>query len=193
MDYNLLSSDNLTMQVKNLGINTWSELVKYVQDLPYGRNNNREDLGLVLSEKKGTCSSKHAFLKQISILNKVPNIKLILSIYKMTQENTPNIGEKLSENNINYIPEAHCYLIANNERLDLTTNTSQFQKIKKDILIEQEILPNQVDKFKVEYHKNYLKNWIIDKKIDFNFEEIWNIREKCISNLTSKKYDKNRK
>ena len=42
---------------------SFEELIVKVKNLPYGRNANRYDFSLVLSENKGTCSSKHAFLK----------------------------------------------------------------------------------------------------------------------------------
>ena len=48
---------------------------------------------------------------------------------------------------------------------------------------EIEIEPEQVNVFKVEHHKNYLKNWIIENKIKIGFDEIWRIREQCIKNL----------
>jgi hypothetical protein len=38
-------------------------LIEKVKNIPYGRNSNRTDFSLVISENKGTCSSKHAFLK----------------------------------------------------------------------------------------------------------------------------------
>lgn len=182
----LTATDLLTNQVKSLKINTWEELINYIQSMPYGRTMNRHNLSLVLSEKKGTCSSKHAILKQLADLNKIPNIKLILGMYKMNQENTPNIGNELSKNLIDYIPEAHCYLMINNERIDITTKSSEFKKIEKDIISEKEIQPNQVSEYKVNYHKEFLSDWIANKKVNFTFDEIWNIREKCIENLSKK-------
>ena len=68
MNYTLTSKDKLTQLAKNKGINTWNELTTYVKSLPYGRNNNRFEFGLVFSEGKGTCSSKHALLKKIADL-----------------------------------------------------------------------------------------------------------------------------
>lgn len=52
-----------------------------------------------------------------------------------------------------------------------------------DILEEREIEPEQVNVFKVELHKKYLKNWMAENSTDMSFEEIWGIREKCIKKL----------
>ena len=184
-DYKLISNDELTELAKSNGIETWNQLTNFIKALPYGRNKNRSDLGLVLSEKKGTCSSKHALLKSIADFNNVPNINLIIGIYRMTESNTPKIGTELTENSIKFIPEAHCYLKINGNRFDLTTKESEFDKIKKDILQEKEIEPNQVSKFKVDYHKDFVKNWLKETNSKFAFNEIWRIREKCIENLTA--------
>jgi len=65
--------------------------------LPYGRTANRTDLSLVISEQKGTCSSKHALLKEVADLNGIKGIDLIIGIYKMSEANTPGIGDELSK------------------------------------------------------------------------------------------------
>jgi len=162
----------------------FDELIYKVKNIPYGRNTNRYDFSLVLSENKGTCSSKHAFLKNFADKNGIENVKLYIGIFKMNETNTPILGDLLSKNNINYIPEAHCYLKINQVPVDATTSDSFYDKIKNDILEEIEIIPNQVSDFKVAYHKAFLKKWIEETNQNNTFEEIWKIREQCISKLS---------
>ena len=183
-NYNLTSKDELTTLVKSNGIISWNQLTEFIKKLPYGRTKNRKDFKLVISEKKGTCSSKHALLKKIADLNNISNIKLVLGIFRMNQLNTPKIGNELTGYSLEYIPEAHCYLKINDKRIDLTSHKSDFTKIEKDIIQEKEIEPEQVSEFKVEYHKNFIKQWIIENDVEFDFNQIWDIREKCIKNLT---------
>jgi hypothetical protein len=159
-------------------------LIEKVKNIPYGRNANRYDFSLVLSENKGTCSSKHAFLKDFADNNGIENVKLFIGIFKMNEANTPKLGNLLSNNNIEYIPEAHCYLKINQVPVDVTTVDSFYDKIKQDIIEEIEISPNQVSDFKVEYHKAFLKKWINETNQNNTFEEIWKIREKCILKLS---------
>jgi hypothetical protein len=159
-------------------------LIEKVKNIPYGRNANRYDFSLVLSENKGTCSSKHAFLKDFADNNGIENVKLYIGIFKMNEANTPKLGNLLSNNNIEYIPEAHCYLKINQVPVDVTTVDSFYDKIKQDIIEEIEISPNQVSDFKVEYHKAFLKKWINETNQNNTFEEIWKIREKCILKLS---------
>jgi hypothetical protein len=183
-NYKLYSNDNLTKLAKDNGVNTWNDLKEFVKKLPYGRNENRTNFELVLSEKKGTCSSKHALLKKIADNNKIPNIELVMGIYKMNDLNTPKIGDELTKNLIEYIPEAHCYLKIKNQHIDLTSTNSEFKKIQKFIIHEKIIEPEQVGEFKVKYHKNFIKKWINDNNIKKSFEEVWETRENCIKNLS---------
>ena len=159
-------------------------LIEKVKNIPYGRNANRYDFSLVLSENKGTCSSKHSFWKDFADKNEIENVKLYIGIFKMNETNTPKLGDLLSNNKIKYIPEAHCYLKINQVPVDVTTVDSFYDKIKQDIVEEIEITPNQVSDFKVTYHKAFLKNWIKETNQNNTFEEIWEIREQCISKLS---------
>lgn len=179
----LKSTDELTIAIRSIGIRTWDELKSYVRALPYGRNTNRKDLSLVISEKRGTCSSKHAFLKLIAKLNNIPNVELILCLYKMKLENTPGIGNYLKEAKLTYIPEAHCYLVDHGINLDLTNKNSTITRIEDDIIEEISIASHEVSEFKVNYHKDYLMQWIIKERIPLSFDQIWSTRELCIASL----------
>ena len=181
----LLAKDPLTKLVKKKGINTFEGLLLFIKQLPYGRNSNRTNLNLVIIEEKGTCSSKHAFIKKIANLNNIANVTLILGMYKMNEKNTPGIGKTLFINTIDFIPEAHCYLKINNTRVDITTENANFKKLEKEILKEIEITPEQVIDFKVTYHQEFLKKWILENNMKFGFEEVWAIREQCIANLSN--------
>ncbi|HEX8577435.1 MAG TPA: hypothetical protein VF677_14185 [Flavobacterium sp.] len=180
----LNSSEPLTQLITLLGVENWEDLTAFVKQIPYGRNTNRTDFSLVIKENKGTCSSKHAFLKQIADENKIENIRLIVGIFKMSKENTPKTGTILEDNSLVYIPEAHCYLKINGQPMDFTNKDSLYNKIKNDILEEIEIDPFQVSEFKVNFHKEYLKKWLSKVNSVMTFEQVWEIRENCIQNLS---------
>jgi hypothetical protein len=180
----LSSKDDMTQQIIAEGISNWDELTKFVQALPYGRNANRADLSLVLKEKQGTCSSKHAFLKKVAELNHIPDVKLIIGLYRMNNKNTPKIGTELIDNNLEYVPEAHCYLKLNNQRIDFTSLSSDINNLIGDVIEEQEISPEQVNEYKVQYHQAFVREWITREQIPFTFEEVWKVREQCIANLS---------
>ncbi|MEM8585667.1 MAG: hypothetical protein AAGF87_15415, partial [Bacteroidota bacterium] len=85
----LLDDRPLTSLIRHCQISTWEELVAYVHHLPYGRTSDPTDLGLVLRERKGTCSTKHALLKKAADENGLEAVELILGMYRMTESNTP--------------------------------------------------------------------------------------------------------
>ena len=180
----LHSPDAWTTQLKPLNINDWDTLTTFVQNLPCGRNKNRTDFSLVISERKGSCSSKHAYLKEIAHRNDLNTVELMLGIYKMNYKNTPGIGNILVENHIEYLPEAHCYLKISGQRKDFTHPSSNIKNIEPDLLEEQIISANQVVKYKVSYHKNFLRNWLKKSDLDLSFDAFWGIREQCIERLT---------
>ena len=181
---NLLSDQPLTYLSKSYQLNTWEALLHFVKHLPYGRNSNREDFSLVLKEEKGSCSSKNAFLKAVALENNLKNVNLVLAIFKMNARNTPVLASILEQHNFTYIPEAHCYLKIGNDFIDVTNPESNYCNFKNDIIETQFILPNQVIKHKVYYHKTWIRTWLKDSKSNFSFEEFWAMRENCISILS---------
>jgi hypothetical protein len=134
-------------------------------------------------ERKGTCSSKHAFLKHVADLNDIQHVELILCMYRMNAINTQKVGEVLTEFQIDYLPEAHCYLRIKGESVDVTSTHSNFSLIEKDVLEEQIIQPEQVAEFKVDYHQSFMKKWGEQYHPEMTFEELWAIREQCIARL----------
>lgn len=167
-----------------LGLTDFVSVCSYVKKLPYGRNTNRANYASILKENKGTCSTKHAFLKEIAIENDAKHIRFCLCIYKMKEVNTKGVGEILVNYNLDYIPEAHTYLKFQNKILDFTRIEESQNSLKEVILFEEEILPKQIENYKLDFHKNYIKNWIIAKNIPYSFTKIWRIREACISELS---------
>lgn len=176
--------NNLFLWLKNREISTWEELTTYVQKIPYGRNSIRDDFSLVVTENRGTCSSKHALLKSLALEFNQENVELVLGLFKMNAINTPPLKEILETNGIKYIPEAHCYLKINGRSKDYTNENALYSKVMGDIINEIIIEPNQVIQYKIEYHQMFLKNWLLETKQNKTFEEIWYIREKCIAKLS---------
>jgi hypothetical protein len=84
---------------------------------------------------------------------------------------------------LDYLPEAHCYLKLNNQRIDITSRQANFENIASDIIEEREIDAEQVTTFKVEYHQQFLKKWLAENDLQLNFDELWVIRESCIQQL----------
>ena len=163
------------------GIKNYYDAIQYVKKLPYGRNSDKTDLTMVLSESKGTCSTKHALLAQLASENDLSSIELMLGIYRMQEKNTPGVGKVLAKYDLAYIPEAHNYLRYGGKRFDFTMASSS-QIFSFEHFLEEEIVisPKQITAFKVDYHKQFIANWLKKSGKEFTLEEIWTIREACI-------------
>lgn len=158
---------------------------EFIRNLPYRRNLNKDNLATVFIDECGTCGTKHAVLKILAEENNQQYFKLILGIFRMNGNNTPKIKPVLEKYNLDDIPEAHNYLKFKNQILDFTKKHSSEQDFIDDLLEETEIQPHQINHFKIEFHKNYLKNWLSEHpEIKYSLDELWKIREQCIEALS---------
>lgn len=184
-DFLIKDSGRISNEFIYRNILTFKQATSYVRQLPYGRNIDKDNPTSLFTENCGTCSTKHALLKLLAIENDFEDIHLIIGIFKMNGTNTPEVLKTLQSNNLDYIPEAHCYLRYKDIILDFTKKNLKPSDYTDDLIEEIEIHPNQITTFKMEYHVNYLKSWLENnRQISFNIDEIWQIREHCIQNLT---------
>jgi predicted transcriptional regulator with HTH domain len=167
----------------NRNITDFHSASKYVSELPYKRNSDKNNILCVFDDLGGTCSTKHAVLRKLALENNQQDVKLILGIFKMDAEYTQKIKSILKKINLNYIPEAHNYLKIDDEYFDFTKPNSKYADFKSKLLIEKEIECNEIANDKISFHKNFLEKWIADEDIPYNLEGIWNIREQCIKDL----------
>lgn len=186
LDFNIASSSDISKAFTERGIVTFNEACAFVRQLKYGRNADKDNLFTVFSDNCGTCSTKHALLSQLALDNGYTDLKLMVGMYKMHAINTPKIGTILTDCGLEYLPEAHCYLRFNNDLMDFTMDTADTIDFQGDIMEEIEITPSQIDTFKVQYHKDFLKEWLSQHpEIHYSLEELWLIRENCIRALGS--------
>jgi phosphoglycolate phosphatase-like HAD superfamily hydrolase len=167
------------------GILTFRQATKFIQNLPYGRNPIKNDLTTLFTDNCGTCSTKHAILKQLAVENNFADIILICGLFRMSSHNTPEISSTLNKHGLDFIPEAHNYLKYKNQILDFTKTDANAIDFIDDLIEEIEILPHQITDYKVNYHKKYLEKWLEnDTKIKLSLADLWAIREQCIQDLT---------
>lgn len=183
-NFNLINNNKLSRELLSLGISNFNDALNLIQKLPYGRNSNRSDFNLIVTEQKGTCSTKHAYLASLAELHKKQDVKLFIGIYKMTEENTSGVSDVLKKWQLPYIPEAHCYLKINQILTDITRNSSSDESFEKSLLFEEEILTHQIGDYKINRHQEFIRNWILSEAIHYDFETIWHIREACIKSLS---------
>lgn len=184
-NFNIKPKGEISQEFLKRNILKFHHATEFIQNLNYGRNSDKDDLKTVFIDNKGTCSTKHAILKQLANENDFDSIKLTLGIFKMSAGNTPKVGNTLSDNNLIYIPEAHNYLKYKNEIFDFTKQNSSSNDFVSDLLFETEIQPNEINQSKIQIHKAFLINWLNENNdINYSLEELWKIREQCIQDLS---------
>ncbi len=167
-----------------LALGSFAQAARWVQDLPYARNRNKQDPMAVLTDGHGTCSTKHALLKRLADENGEHDLLLVIGLFRMNARNTPAVKATLEHHRLEHIPEAHCYLKYHGVILDHTKPGSTAADFADDLIEEQVISPDQITTFKVEYQRSSIANWLASSAHNrLSLEEIWSIREQCIQDL----------
>ena len=184
-DFDIKSMGQISKEFTDRNIVTFKQASLFIRQLAYGRNAEKNNLATVFTDNCGTCSTKHALLKRLADENEFEKVKLIVGLFKMNKKNTPQVSSTLQKYNLEYIPEAHCYLKFEDKIIDLTKLNSKPTDFLDELIEEIEILPEQITDFKVNYHKNYLASWLDkNKQINLSLNELWEIREECIQKLS---------
>ncbi|HEY3305406.1 MAG TPA: hypothetical protein VGL70_17935 [Candidatus Binatia bacterium] len=118
-DFTLKPAGPLSAEIMARGVSDFRAAGRYLQKLPYGRTLDRADFGAVLRKGKGTCSTKHAFLAALALEQEF-DVMLMLGVYEMDERNTPGVGAVLQRYGVAALPEAHCYLMYEDLRIDVT-------------------------------------------------------------------------
>ena len=185
LNFPLASPEIYSSAFRELGISDFHAACEYLRQLPYGRNANRHDFLLTLTEGKGTCSSKHAILAYLADENGQKDIELIVGIFLMSAETHPKLTAFFSEKPYDCIPEAHCYLRYKGDRFDYTDSSNSLERIAPRIVREQRAEPQQLVDWKPMIHKHYLEGWLKrNPQIGLSVDELWKQRETCISLLS---------
>lgn len=177
--FRLERSGHLGTRFRALGIEDFRQAAAYVRDLPYGRNSDRSDWGLVLAENRGTCSTKHALLAALA-REQGADVELRLGVYLMDRANTPAVAGVLDAHGLAGLPEAHCYLAYRGERVDVTGVESD---TVEDFLYEEPIEPEQIGAYKVRLHRRFVRTWASERSLDSG--RVWRVREECIGALAT--------
>ncbi|CAA9445695.1 MAG: hypothetical protein AVDCRST_MAG02-417 [uncultured Rubrobacteraceae bacterium] len=179
-DFGLDTSGRLGSHFRALGADDFRTAARYVRDLPYGRNSDRSAFSLVLTEGRGTCSTKHALLAALAREHDA-DVELRLGVYLMDGANTPGVADVLDAHGLAGLPEAHCYLAYRDERVDVTgAGANAVQRLLREEAIE----PEQIGAYKVDMHRDFVRTWAAGRGLDP--ERAWTAREECIGALSGR-------
>lgn len=145
----------------SLGINGYIDACRYVHELPYGYNSNRDDLMILFKEKLGSCTTKHAVIATLAEESGL-SIEKAIGIYAMTEEIVTGTGKILDRYGLPYVPMLHCFLVYGEHRVDLTEGNNNGKKRSiEDFLYTQKVIPNISAKDEYLLYRKALNEYIL--------------------------------
>ena len=115
----IIGTGSVSQAVQALGIRSFLDACRYVHELPYGYNSDRDDLMILFKEKMGTCTTKHAVIATLAAELGLAITKSV-GVYAMTEAIVTGTDKILAEYGLPYVPMIHCFLEHGNHRVDLT-------------------------------------------------------------------------
>jgi hypothetical protein len=181
-DFLLSSPQPVTQAFTAAGITRFADAVTYVRKLSYGRISNRNNCMLVLTDQRGTCSSKHQLLALLSEENHQTDIQVVELLFRMNETNVPGTGAVLARYQLPYMPEAHNYLRTGNEIIDATSESVRID-YESDKISEVVISPRRTTEEKMAAHRTALDYWrsTNEQAAVYTLDELYTIRESCIA------------
>lgn len=179
LDFEITGSGPLARLARSHAFSRFAQVAEAVLALPYGRTRATDDIGAVLKEQLGTCSSKHRFLAALAHECGRTDVQLMLGLYEMSEANTPGIGATLGD--FAAIPEAHCYLAHEGKRFDFTGLAEGAASPFESLIEERSVSPADLPAAKLAYHRRAIEEWAHSRGLDPGV--VWVVRERCIALL----------
>jgi hypothetical protein len=118
-DGRISGGGQLSRAFADLGFSSFQHACSWVHELPYGYNSDRDDPLILFSERRGTCTTKHAAIATLAQELGLP-VRKHLGIYAMTEEIVTGTETILGRFGLPYLPMLHCFLVSGPHRVDLT-------------------------------------------------------------------------
>lgn len=180
-DAGLAQGGPLAASLRERGLTSFHDACRYVRALPYGRPSG--GWPTVVAEGRGTCNSKHALLVMLARELDLRSIQLGLGMFEMTGEGFAGAMKVLADAGIPAMLEAHCYLVCDGKRVDLTWPNEP--SIPHPQFTHEELLdPRELPQGKIDRHRRFLDVWLGQQGWSMSIEEAWAIREAYIAALS---------
>ena len=172
----------------NLDIKGFLEACRYVHDLPYGYNSDRDDLMILFKEQMGSCTTKHAVIASLAAELQLP-IEKSIGIYAMTEELVTGTQHILEKYEVPYVPMVHCFLVYQGYRVDLSEgNRNGKNGPIDDFLHTEKVAANISGKDEYLLYRRALKEHILPREElhGTDLKTVLKAREEGLSLLKSK-------
>ena len=186
-DQTISDAGEISGRFLDLDIHSFQNACRYVHELPYGYNSDRDDLMILFKEGMGSCTTKHAVIvtlaKELGLI-----IDKRIGIYAMTEEIVTGTGPILKKYGLPYLPMVHCFLTDHIHRVDLTEGNRNGKNRSVDTFLYTETVSPDISA-KAEYikYRNALREHVLtrDEFRDVDMKQILHAREEGIALLRS--------
>ncbi|MFP4350200.1 MAG: hypothetical protein ACLFQY_18045 [Desulfococcaceae bacterium] len=186
-DTPISDTGDISRQLMNLDIHSFQEACRYVHELPYGYNSDRDDLMILFKEGMGSCTTKHAVIATLAQELEL-GIRKQIGIYAMTEAIVTGADAILKKYALPYLPMVHCFLTDGAHRVDLTEGNHNGKNRPVDTFLYVETVTPNISA-KVEYikYRNALRDRIVtrDELRGVDIKQILHAREEGIALLRS--------
>jgi hypothetical protein len=181
----ITTAGDVSRRFLELGIASFHEACRYVRELPYGYNSDRDDLMILFKEEFGSCATKHAV---IATLAEELHLKVEkrIGIYAMTEEIVKGADQIADKYELPYVPMLHCFLEHGNHRVDLTEgNHNGKKKSIEAFLFTQKVIAHISAKDEYLLYRKALKEDILaqDEFKGIELKRVLQAREEGIALL----------
>lgn len=146
-----------------LGITDFNAACRYVHELPYGYNSDRDNLKILFNENMGSCTTKHAVISTLAAEMEIEIYKCI-GIYAMTDALVTGTHKILELYGLPYVPMIHCFLVYNDNRVDLSEgNLNGKNRPIDDFLYTEKVAANISGKEEYLLYRKAVKDHILPR------------------------------
>jgi hypothetical protein len=162
-DITMEASGPVSEKFLSMGIHHFIDASRFVHELPYGYNSNRDDPMILFKENFGSCTTKHAVIATLALELGLP-INKAIGIYAMTEEIVTGTSEILDKYQLPYVPMLHCFLVYGEHGIDLTEgNKNGKNRPIEHFLFTEKVIPNITAKDEYLLYRKALKDQILSR------------------------------
>ena len=147
-----------------MGITRFQEACRYVHELPYGYNSDRDDLMILFKEKFGSCATKHAVIATLAEEIKL-KVNKCIGIYAMAEDIVSGADRISEKHGLPYVPMLHCFLVDDKHCVDLTEGNNNGKNMSiEEFLFTTEVIPHISAKDEYLLYRKALKEVVLKKE-----------------------------
>lgn len=162
-DARLSAKGEVSSGFLELGVTSFREACRFVANMPYGYNSDRDDPMALFREGMGTCTTKHGVIAALAKEMGLP-VKKTIGIYKMTEALVTGTEAILTKHQLPYLPMTHCFLAYGQHRVDLTEGNRNGKNGPVDeFLFTREVVPNFTEKDEYLLYRQVLMEQILTR------------------------------